>query len=430
MSASSQLFLVIGAGPVGLAMAKALGEQGVPYLQVEATDHVGGNWAHGVYKTAHIISSRSTTEFPDYPMPSSFPDFPSGAQMCQYYNDFADEFSLRDHIRFSCPVTSVERSGPLWRVTFADGTTERFKGVYVCNGHHWKKNFPGWVSDFSGEVLHAKDYKTPDQLRGKRVLVIGGGNSGCDLSSEAARVGVAADWSTRRGYWILPKTFLGRPTIEFVHPMIPVFLQRLFVKMVVRLMVGRYEDYGLKYPDHKPFERHPTVNSEVFHYLKHGTLHTRPDVASVSGNAVTFSDGTTAEYDVVACATGYDVAFPFLPDGMVQTHRRVAQLIGGALIPGLRNLYIVGAYQPRYGIGPVVRPYCQALARWALLQDDLQTPIADVLVSLGQKAPQSEVVDPHESIRMANRTSWLNHVIRWKGRQMDRRSLRAAVVDA
>ena len=80
-------FLVVGAGPLGLAMAKALGESGLPYTQIEATDHVGGNWAHGVYKTAHIISSRRTTEYPDFPMPSDYPDFPSAAQMCDYYNE-------------------------------------------------------------------------------------------------------------------------------------------------------------------------------------------------------------------------------------------------------------------------------------------------------------------------------------------------------
>ncbi|MFT4628648.1 MAG: cation diffusion facilitator CzcD-associated flavoprotein CzcO [Myxococcota bacterium] len=191
---------MLGAGPSGLAVAKALGERGIPYAQVESTDHVGGNWAHGVYSTAHIISSRRIIEYTDHPMPSDWPDFPSADQMRRYYEDYTDSYDLRRHIRFDTEVSSVV---PLpdgsWQVTMRDGTGEVFKGVAVCNGHHWDKVLPPWAAAFAGELIHSKDYKHPDQLRGKRVLVLGGGNSGCDIVSEAARVG-AAHWSLRRGY--------------------------------------------------------------------------------------------------------------------------------------------------------------------------------------------------------------------------------------
>ena len=416
---TEEQFLVVGAGPLGLAMAKALGEADVPYVQVEATDHVGGNWAHGVYETAHIISSRKTTEYPDYPMPSHYPDFPSGKQMCAYYNDFADAHGLRDNIRFNSPLTHCAPVDGLWQCTFADGTVERFKGVYVANGHHWKRNFPAWVEQFEGEVLHSKDYKRPDDLRGKRVLVLGGGNSGCDLASEAARVGANADWSLRRGYWILPKSVMGRPVIEFVTPSVPVFVQRLFVKAMVRLVIGRYTDYGLPHPDHEPFDRHPTVNTEVFHYLAHGKIQPRPDVERVEGKTVFFTDGTSAEYDLIACGTGFQVCFPFFDEGLVSVKGKVATLIGGALVEGQRHLYIVGAYQPRYGLGPVVRPYVQMLARWATLQDELSVPLANVLMALGQTAPVTEVMDPHKSIREVRRTRWTDHLVRWQGRRME-----------
>jgi|GEM_PF-4058317 len=102
-----QPLIVIGAGPVGLAVAKGLGEAGLDYVQVEATDHVGGNWAHGVYTTAHIISSKKTTEDSDFPMPAHYPDFPSAAQMRGYFESYADAFSLRDKIRFDTPVISA-----------------------------------------------------------------------------------------------------------------------------------------------------------------------------------------------------------------------------------------------------------------------------------------------------------------------------------
>jgi hypothetical protein len=352
-------------------------------------------------------------------MPAHYPDFPSARQMCAYYNAYADDHDLRRNIRFECPLVRCEPGGGGWICTFGDGRIERFKGVYVCNGHHWKRNYPAWVARFEGEVLHSKDYRCPDDLRGKRVLVLGGGNSGCDLISEAARVSTRADWSLRRGYWIMPKSVLGRPVIELLTPFAPVFLQRLIVKLLVRLVIGRYTDYGLPAPDHAPLERHPTVSSEVFHYLAHGRIAPRPSVARVEGRTVFFSDGTAQEYDVVACGTGFELSFPFLPDGLVKAKGKVAELIAGALVPGQRHLYIVGAYQPRYGLGPVVRPYCQMLARWAQLQDELALPLANVLMAMGQTAPRTEVVDPMRAILAAKMTRWLNPLIRWKAHRME-----------
>jgi cation diffusion facilitator CzcD-associated flavoprotein CzcO len=405
--------LVIGAGPTGLAMAKALKEAGIAYTQVEATDHVGGNWAHGVYETAHIISSRRTTEYEDFPMPADWPDFPSAAQMKQYFEAYAAANQLE--VDFGRTVTRVE---PAWTVTFADGAVERFKGVVVCNGHHWSRSFPAWVADFRGEVIHSKDYKRPDELRDRRVLVLGGGNSGCDLVSEAARVGASADWSLRRGYWFLPKTLFGVPTVELMKPWLPVWAQRLFIRAALRVVVGRYEDYGLPRPDHAMFEAHPTVNSEVFHYLKHGRITMRPDVAGVDGTTVRFTDGSAATYDLVVCATGFDVAFPFLPPGAVPVRGKVPQLYAGMLRPEYRHLYVVGGYQPRYGIGPLLRPLALLLAQWVRLQDEVDVPLGEVLRRLGLRPPTTHLVDPHRAIRQLRWAQRLLPLLRWRAKRM------------
>ncbi|MCO4773678.1 MAG: NAD(P)-binding domain-containing protein [Deltaproteobacteria bacterium] len=408
MSATEDQHLIIGAGPLGLAVAKALKEQRVPYRHVEATDHVGGNWAHGVYETAHIISSRKTTQYPDFPMPESYPDFPSGAQMRAYYEDFTDAHALRAAIEFERAVTSVRpRSDELWDVDFGDGTSAVHKGVVVCNGHHWAKRFPPWVAQFEGEVLHSKDYKRPAQLEGKRVLVLGGGNSGCDLASEAARVSSSADWSLRRGYWFMPKTLFGVPSIELMNPYAPMWLQRLVMRLLIRLSIGKYADYGLPHPTHRMFDAHPTINSEVFHYLQHGRLRPRPDVVSIDGSTIAFTDGASAEYDAVVCATGYDLAFPFLPEGLVPVDDKVAQLYGGMLRPDYRHLYIFGAYQVRYGIGPVIRPGALAIAHLAKLQDELPMPLGWLLKEMGSKPPTSHLIGPFETIRA------LERVVKW-----------------
>ncbi len=406
--------LVLGAGPTGLAMAKALGEAGIPYRQVEATDAVGGNWAHGVYETAHIISSRRTTEFDDYPMPASYPDFPSARQMHDYLRAYADQFRLPEHIRFRTEVTAVSPAGERWDVRMRDGTVERYKGVVVCNGHHWAKVYPPWAAAFGGEVLHSKDYKRPEQLRDKRVLVIGGGNSGCDLASEAARVAASADWSLRRGYWFLPKTMLGQPTAELMLPWMPVPVQRVMLRALVRVVVGRYGDYGLPEPDHALFETHPSISTEVLHYLKHGRVRPRPDVASVDGRAVTFADGTRGEYDLVALGTGFDVAFPFLAEGTVPVVGKVPQLYAGMVRPEHRHLWVMGAYQARYGIGPLLRPLALLLADWVRLQDALTVPLGELLHRVGERPPTTHLVDPHAAIRRMALGRRLVPFLRWR----------------
>lgn len=413
--------VIIGAGPVGLAVAKALSERGLPWRTLEATDHVGGNWAHGVYESAHIISSRKTTEYTDHPMPADWPDFPSAAQMCAYFEDYAATYDLRRRIRFGAEVVAVTpRADGRWEERTADGLTEPAKAVVVCNGHHWKRAFPAWVGSFEGEVLHSKDYRRPDQLRDRAVLVLGGGNSGCDIVSEAARVSRSADWSLRRGYWFLPKTMLGRPTVELVKPWMPVGVQRRLMKAMLRVVVGPYSSYGLPEPDHELFEAHPTVSTEVFHYLRHGRIAPRPDVVRAQGRTVWFADGSSGTYDLVVCATGFDVSLPFLPDGMVPVRGKVAELYGGMLRPEWRHLYVLGTTQPRYGLGPLVRPAAVLLAEWIALQDELRVPLGEVLRQLGVRPATSHLQDPHDVLRQLRAAARMTPLLRWRGRRLDR----------
>lgn len=406
--------LVIGAGPTGLACAKALREAGIPYDHVEATDHVGGNWAHGVYETTHIVSSRRTTQYDDYPMPPDYPAFPSAEQMCDYFEDYADTFGLDEHIRFETEVDSVSyRDDERWDVRFADGSEAIYRGLIVCNGHHWKCCYPGWVDDYDGEVLHSKDYRRPDQLRDKRLLVLGGGNSGCDLIAEAARCGECAHWSLRRGYWFFPEIVAGKPSIELLKPWMPVPLQRLLLRGVIRLIVGRYTDYGLPEPDHRIFEAHPSISSEIFLYLKKGLIDPVGDIARVDGDRVIFEDGREETYDLVVCATGYEVAFPFLPDGMVPVEGKNPQLYAGVVRPEYRHLYIAGAYQARYGIGPLLRPLARLIAEWIELQEQLDVTVGTILDDLGQGPFDSHLVDPHRAVRMMTLGRKLSGGMKW-----------------
>jgi len=399
--------LVIGAGFSGLGVAAALGRAGIAYDQVDADDDVGGNWKHGVYHNVHIISSRKTTEYTDWPMPSDWPDFPSAGQMLTYLRAYTDHWRLRDHLELSTRVVLVEPAGGgTWRVTLERAgvrSVRLYGGVVVCNGHHWDRRWPSYPGEFAGRTIHAKDYQTPDQLAGQRVLVIGGGNSACDIAVEAARVGAASHISLRRGYWFMPKTMMGVPTAEIMRPWVPVTLQRAFIKAMIRIIVGRYRDYGLEEPDHQPFEHHPTLNSELLHQLRHGRITPHRDVARWDGHDAVFVDGTRATFDLVVCATGYHVSLPCLAPGLVEWERGMPQLIGGMLVPGHRNLYVFGVGQPRYGAGPLIAAGADLLCTLIATQPRLRHPLADVLRRLGVRPPPTHLLDPFDLLRQVRR---------------------------
>jgi len=419
MDDRSTKMALIGAGPVGLGMAKALLEHKIAYEELEADDDLGGNWKHGVYETVHIISSRKTTEYADYPMPESYPDFPSRQQMLDYLCDYAEKFGLRENIQFNTKVVmALPLADGRWELELATGEKRIYKGLIACNGHHWHRRVPNYPGNFGGEFIHSKDYRAPEQLAGKRVLVIGGGNSACDIASEAARVGKSAGLSIRRGYWFLPKTFFGIPSAELMQPWFPVWAQRFFLKTLMRISVGKFSHYGLPEPDHRIFEAHPTINSELLYYVKQGLIQPWPDIQRFEGKTVHFVDGRAEEFDTVVCATGYHVSFPFLPPGLVPVKGSVAQLYGGCVLAEYKNLYVIGTSQLRYGFGPLVTPGMDLFARMMQAQDQMELPIGLVMKESGVKLPTTHLIDPHAALRGIRRGKRMLPVLLWKEKRL------------
>jgi len=425
------MMALIGAGPVGLGMAKALLEHKIPYEQLEADDQLGGNWYHGVYDTVHIISSRKTTEYADYPMPADYPDFPSRAQMLAYLQDYAEKFQLCRHIQFNTKVVmALPLADGRWELELASGEKRVYKGLIVCNGHHWDRRFPKYPGTFEGAYMHSKDYRNPAQLSGRRVLVIGGGNSACDIVSEGARVGSSACISLRRGYWFLPKTLMGFPLVDLIKGWFPVWAQRIFLRAMLRMVVGKYSNYGLPKPEHKIFEAHPTINSELLYYIKQGAIRPKPDVARFEGKVVHFVDRSSEEFDVVVCATGYHVSFPFLPAGLVPVKGSAAQTYGGCVLPDYKNIYIIGTSQVRYGFGPLVTPGVDLIARMMLAQDQMELPIGLVLKESGVRPSRTHLVDPHAAIRTMKRGKRMLPLLIWKEKKLRKKFVGQMITSA
>lgn len=392
--------LIIGAGFVGLGIAQALQAANIPYDQVDASDEIGGNWHHGVYETAHIISSRKITQFTHFPMPANYPDFPSARQMWEYLNAFTNHFGLRKQIEFNQVVKGVRPiEANQWEVTFAEGEQRIYKGVLICNGHHWSERFPQFQGQFNGEIIHSKAYKHPEQLRGKRVLVIGGGNSACDIAAEAARVGAKAVLSLRESVWFIPKAFAGVPVADLTQWWMPVWWQRLMAYGIIRLTFGKHTDYGLARPQYRIFDKHPTLNNEVPYYIKHGRITPKPGVARLDGWEVEFVDGSREPFDLIVCATGFNVSYPFLPVQLQRVEGVVVKCYGGAFLEDYKGIYYIGWGQARGGVGSLMSAYGPLFTRLLKLQDEIGVPLGFVFKAVGQQLPTTHLADPQQTFR-------------------------------
>lgn len=417
----SDRHLIIGAGFVGLGMAQALQAAEIAYDQVDASDQIGGNWYHGVYQTAHIISSRKITQFTHFPMPDDYPDFPSAAQMRDYLNGFADHFNLRPAIELNCEVVEVRPvEDSRWQVTFSHGEQRIYKGVLLCNGHHWDKRFPQFQGQFKGKIIHSKDYKHPDQLRGKRVLVIGGGNSACDIAAEAARVGARSVLSLRESVWFLPKTFAGTPITDLIHWWMPEFLQRLLAYSIIRLTFGQHEKYGLAKPNYRIFQKHPTLNNEVPYYIQHGRIQPKPGVQKLDGDIVEFVDGSWEEFDLIVCATGFHLSYPFLPPALQRTEGSIVKCYGGCFLDDYKGIYYIGWGQARGGVGSLIAAFGPFFVRCLKLQDEIKIPLGLVLKEMGQHLPTTHLADPQAAFRQLKLVNFAFPWLSYKAHQIDR----------
>jgi len=370
---------VIGAGVSGLTACKSLEDFGVPHVCFEASDEVGGNWyfenPNGVssaYRSLHIDISKPSISFRDFPMPDRYPDYPHHTHIFEWLRDYADAFQVRRNIRFNTRVARAER-GPEggWTITLEDGSSERFDALLVCNGHHWDPRFPDFPGSFDGPQIHSHDYvdpSTPLELYGKRVLVVGIGNSAVDIVSELGRKTVCemVYISTRSGAYVVPKYLFGKPADQIVktNPMIPAGLQRRVGRLLPRIFSGRMEDFGLPTPDHRFLDAHPTVSSELLGRLGAGDVTAKGDVAELLGDRVRFADGSVEAVDVIIHATGYNISFPFFDRDFLSAPENVLPLYKRMLKPDIDDLAFIGLGQPIPTIFPFSELQSKLAARW------------------------------------------------------------------
>lgn len=361
---------VIGAGSSGIAVVKALQDRGVPQACFEKSDQVGGNWclrnANGMsaaYESLHINTDAKLMEYRDYPMPPGTPDYPSHRVIKDYFDDYVDHFGLRKHIRFRTEVKHARRRADgTWQITLDDGSTELFDALVVANGHHWDPRWPEppYPGEFHAEQFHSHAYLNPREpvdCHGKRVLVVGMGNSAMDIACELSRPGIAERLylSARRGVWILPKYLFGQPMSRlgmlphWVHWRIASVLTRL----AVTLNAGTPWRFGLPRPDHRMLQAHPTISQEIYMRLGSGDILPRPGIRSLAGDRVVYADGREEPVDVIIWCTGYKLSLPFFAPEFLAAPGNDLPLWERLVSPGIDNLFFVGLLQPLGAIMPI-----------------------------------------------------------------------------
>lgn len=391
---------IIGAGPAGLTTARACLKHGIRPVVFEANHDVGGQWLYGspgssVYKSTHLISSKEQVQFREFPIPENHPPYLNRKQAFEYLKSYAEIFDLYKFIRFNEAVRRCrKRHDGTWRIDTTKENDECFDVVFVCNGHHRDPNHPRFKGHFSGRMIHSQDYKEPSEFSGQRVLVVGSGNSGCDIAVEVSDFAKKTYHSTRRGYHYVPKFILGKPADHLGNKIrrswIPVPLYQYLSKLISEFVMGKPEKFGLKKADYGIFESHPIINSQLFYKIGHGDVIPVDDIACLDDKITTLSDGSKVEVDTIIYSTGFKLSFPFLSDLSLNLNEAGLPVFYKNIFhPKDDTLLFIGLIQPNSGI-------------WFLMESQANLAVKHVLLGSESKL--------HTYIKDEQETKYFNYI--------------------
>ena len=344
---------VIGAGAAGLSAARHLVQAGVDVTVFELGSRIGGLWVYEndnglspAYASLHLNSENRVTAYRDFPFPADAPLYPDHAAVARYLESYADTSQLRPLIRFNTKVSSVEKTASgRWAIQLGDGSTERFDAVVVASGHQGVPKHPPFARQFTGEYLHSHAYRTPEPFRGKHVLVVGVGNSACDIAADICAVTASVTMVARSPVLFMPRMFLGVPTARVLARIekrwMPWPLRRTIRETIARIAHGRMEQWGFVTPKKRT---HPAGHHLLMAQFIWGRISARPGIASVSGQEIDFADGSSGHYDTIIAATGYEIDLPFLSAALSPVRGHWLNLYRRVVHPAASGLYFVGFF--------------------------------------------------------------------------------------
>ena len=358
--ATHRRIAVIGAGAAGLCCAKYLVQEGFEDVTIfEIGTQIGGLWCYqndnglsSAYRTLHINTARNLTNFGDFKFDDSVQMFPDHRDMHRYLIAYAEKFDLERRIRFKTrvldlrPARGYSRAAPRWQITLEGGTVEEFDRVLVATGHLYKSlHVPQFRDGFQGEYLHSHYYREPEPFAGKRICVIGVGNSACDIASDVCVTSPRTVMVARSGVMIGPKLIFGHAftdiTMKLYRKWIPDGVRRRIISFLVLLVHGRMTDLGFK-----PLTRraHPTTSAVVVQHIAYRRIVVKQGIERIDGKRIFFSDGTNDEFDTLIACTGYEIDLPFVAPEVLQVKDNSVDLYKRICAPGWDGLYFVGMF--------------------------------------------------------------------------------------
>ena len=370
---------IIGAGSSGITAAKALKEKGISFDCYEKGSNIGGNWRFNndngmssAYRSLHINTNRVVMAYSDFPMPADYPMFPHHSHIIQYFENYVNHFNLRENIQFNTAVSEVKRNADgSYKINLENSQSADYQQVIVANGHHWNARFPEppFAGNFMGEVLHSHDYRVPEQIFKKDLLVVGIGNSAVDIACEAARQSTQNKVviSTRSGAYIVPNWLWSIPFDNLANPLtakFPLFLQRILLKTSLWLAHGNQEDFGVPKPSRPPLSEHPTLSQDLLNLSGRGLIKFKPNIKEFRGKTVVFEDNSEQDFDMIIYATGYKVSFPFFKEGFFNVEQtNDLQLYCRVIHPDFDGLYFLALIQPLGAIMPLAEIQSKWIAK-------------------------------------------------------------------
>ena len=303
--------IIVGAGPAGLACAMTMRGAGLNVTVLEKADNVGSVWRRH-YDRLHLHTDRKHSGLPGMGMPRSYPLYPSREQLIEYLESYAARFDIRPV--FNATVSRIRRVGMQWRVELAQGSISA-PVVVIATGIADAPYRPSWPGSelYQGPVVHSSEYRNPAPYAGKRVLVVGFGNSGGEIALDLAKAGVDVTLAVRGPVQILPRDLLGFPILAWaiLYQRLPARLVDLINAPILRLAIGRIEKLGLRRAAKGPRQmveedgRVPLIDVGTLDKIRDGSIRICGGIDRLSSDGVAFADGRHAKFDAIVLATGF-----------------------------------------------------------------------------------------------------------------------------
>ena len=389
---------VVGAGPSGLTTIKTLLAAGLEVDCYELSPHIGGHWVidnpsgrSSAYRSLRTNTTKRMSRFSDYEMPEDWDEFPSVDKVREWLEAYVDRFDLRKHIQTSTEIISaVPRPGGGWQVTLRAGdeapVVRTYDAVIAASGSYWDPQQPAFTGRFNGDILHAQTYRdphTPVDTSGANTIVCGIGNTGCEIACEISKSNAATVYlSARSGTWIMPKLVNGvaaTKNLPMAHPTDPVppELSRLpeaereqklteqaseTIRQTYGAQMKEFEMLGLPRAPHHPLLKRPSISQDLMDQMVSGRIHAKPDIDRLDGDHVIFTGGESVRADIIICATGYKLSYPYLSQDIANTQDNDLSLFCGIVSPAYHDLFFIGVSRPTGAFWPIAEAQAKFVA--------------------------------------------------------------------